>query len=96
MWIVEITIYGSFILAFLSNYNAGKIKKLHDIKSLTNILLIDALFDILQNYYVNSVSAKTIDLIYSIGFPITVIIILLSSITYSFFCKSTTSFFRGS
>jgi len=77
MWIVEITIYGSFILAFLSNYNAGKIKKLYDIKSLTNILLIDALFDILQNYYINSVSAKTIDLIYSIAFPITVIINIL-------------------
>jgi len=76
-WIAEIAIYGSFVIAFLSNYNADKIKKLHDIKPLSNILLIDALFDILQTYYLDSVSAKTIDLIYSIGFPITVIINIL-------------------
>ena len=76
-WIVELAIYGSFVIAFLSNYNADKIKKLHDIKPLSNILLIDALFDILQTYYLDSVSAKTIDLIYSIGFPITVIINIL-------------------
>ena len=76
-WIVELAIYGSFVIAFLSNYNADKIKKLHDIKPLSNILLIDALFDILTYFYQDSVNAKTIALIYSITFPITVIINIL-------------------
>jgi hypothetical protein len=76
-WIVVIGIYGSFAIAFLSNKNADKIKKLHDIKSLSNILIIDGLFDILSDYYQNSDKARSIVIIYSIMFPITVIINIL-------------------
>jgi hypothetical protein len=75
--VVEIGIYGSFVIAFLSNYKADKIKKLHNIKPLSNILLIDGLFDILSDYYQDSVNARSIVIIYSIMFPITIIINIL-------------------
>ena len=76
-WIVDIGIYGSFAIAFLSNKNADKIKKLHDIKPLSNILIIDGLFDLLTDYYQNSDNARSLVIIYFIMFPITVIINIL-------------------
>jgi len=72
--IINIGVFLSFFIAILSNYKARHIKRLEDLKPITNILLIGALFDIITIFYQNSYTAQQqIVVVYFITFPLCII-----------------------
>ena len=73
--IVNIGVFLSFFITILCNYKARHIKRLEDLKPITNILLIDALFDIITTFYQNSYTVQQqIVVVYSITFPLCIIL----------------------
>ena len=72
--IVDLAIFITFILTFISNRFSQKIKRLSDIKSISNIMQIDALFDVLVWYFKDFENLKIIVLFFSITFPVNVIL----------------------
>jgi hypothetical protein len=72
--IVNIGVFLSFFIAILCNYKAKNIKRLEDLKPITNILLIGALFDIITIFYQSFTAQHQMVVVYSITFPLCIIL----------------------
>ena len=70
----EISIFVTLIFTFISNFYAPKIKRLSEIKTISNIMQIDALFDVMVWHYQDSINLRIFVLSFSILFPINVIL----------------------
>lgn len=63
----------TFILTFISNHHINKDKRLYDMKEISNIMQIDALFDILVITYRQNENVRWIYLVYTLAFPLYII-----------------------
>ena len=73
-YIIDISIIVTLIIAIISNHYANNIKRLSEIKPISSIMQIDALFDMLVWIYKYEHNVKSILLIYSLTFPVNVIL----------------------
>ena len=73
--LINFSIITTMITTLISSYYAGKIKRLSEIKSITNIMQVDVLFDLMVWQLKCDENIKTILLIYSLAFPMIVILI---------------------
>jgi hypothetical protein len=71
---LNIGFFSTLVLTFISNHYAPKIKRLSELKSITNIMQIDAYFDLFVWYYKGFENLKIIVLFFSLTFPINVIL----------------------
>lgn len=69
----SITFLFTFILTFISNHYVNKDKRLYNMREISNIMQIDALFDILVSSYTQNENVRWIYLVYTIVFPLYII-----------------------
>ena len=72
--IIDFAFFFTLAISFVSNHFSPKFKRLSEINSITNIMQIDALFDVMVWFYKGSDNLKIFALLFTVIFPINVIL----------------------